>query len=157
MAKKYGTVNLSQRDPTIIKHGQMTWVQKKEKNFYRKLKKTIPPILAPNRSTDPVQRQINTNEYRLKKYNLTEEGYNKILRYQCYECAICGRIPRLPLKVDHDHHTSFVRGLLCGKCNTSRVGSNTASSIQRVVAYLTNPPADKALNEQLNDGDKESA
>lgn len=56
----------------------------------------------------------------LKKYGLTIEQYNKILKQQNYKCAICGKTEKenkQRLSVDHSHKTSFVRGLLCKYCN----------------------------------------
>jgi|ERR1017187_7892677 hypothetical protein len=57
-----------------------------------------------------------------KKFNLTIEQYDEMLRQQDYKCAICRR--DTPNKkqnthwaVDHDHTTGKVRGLLCQNCN----------------------------------------
>jgi len=61
-----------------------------------------------------------------KKYNITLEEYNKILRQQNNKCAICengetntfkGKI--VYLSVDHNWETGKVRGLLCKNCNVS--------------------------------------
>ena len=86
----------------------------------------------------------------LAKYGLTEELYWKIFTYQGGKCAICRAFPKKRrLAVDHDHATEKVRGLLCFVCNKYRVSGNTLATIQPVIDYLTNPPADKALNEPL--------
>jgi uncharacterized Zn finger protein len=60
----------------------------------------------------------------LKKYALTETGYNAMLAAQNYVCAICGQPERhivrgatKRLAVDHCHTTGKVRGLLCAHCN----------------------------------------
>lgn len=58
----------------------------------------------------------------LRKYGLTVEDYEKILKSQNGRCAICGTddpghtAGRL-FDVDHDHDTARVRGLLCQHCN----------------------------------------
>lgn len=58
---------------------------------------------------------------RLKKYQLTAEDYEQILRSQNGKCAICedalqgGRDEH----IDHDHITGKVRGILCSQCNTA--------------------------------------
>ena len=53
-----------------------------------------------------------------KKYNITEEIYNKILLAQNGVCSICHNHQRYKhLAVDHDHKTGQVRGLLCENCN----------------------------------------
>ena len=55
-----------------------------------------------------------------KKFNMTPEQFDTMLKQQGGCCAICKTV--LPenerYNVDHDHTTSQVRGLLCGLCNT---------------------------------------
>jgi hypothetical protein len=55
-----------------------------------------------------------------RKYGITIEGYNLILKEQNFSCAICksgkpGGMGSFP--VDHDHKTGKIRGLLCNQCN----------------------------------------
>jgi hypothetical protein len=54
---------------------------------------------------------------RLKKYNLTEKGYNDLLIKQNFVCAICKSKEARALAIDHCHETGKVRGLLCTNCN----------------------------------------
>jgi len=59
------------------------------------------------------------------RYGLTFEQYNKILKRQNYECAICGKTEKenkRRLAVDHSHKTNFIRGLLCVYCNNKLMG-----------------------------------
>jgi hypothetical protein len=57
------------------------------------------------------------NHARIKrKYNLTIDEYNDMLRAQDYACAICKKEPEA-LCVDHDKITGEIRGLLCTQCN----------------------------------------
>lgn len=75
-----------------------------------------------------------------RKFGITHDDYDSMLLEQNSGCAICGRVPRNgenSLVVDHDHETGVVRGLLCGKCNTSlgTFGDNIAG-LERVLAYL---------------------
>lgn len=55
------------------------------------------------------------------KYSMTEEQYNKILQEQNGVCAICSTDdpggPWKKFKVDHNHKTGEIRGLLCQHCN----------------------------------------
>ena len=51
-----------------------------------------------------------------RKYNLTLEGYDDILKNQNYSCKICS--DENDLVVDHCHDTGSVRGILCRKCNS---------------------------------------
>jgi hypothetical protein len=48
-----------------------------------------------------------------KSYGLSEEEYTKLMEVN--NCAICGATERL--RVDHDHATGKVRGILCHHCN----------------------------------------
>lgn len=57
-----------------------------------------------------------------KRYGITKEEYNKMLKQQNYKCAICGaetanRNVNYSFCVDHNHTTGEVRGLLCSNCN----------------------------------------
>lgn len=53
----------------------------------------------------------------LKKYDLTEEQYRALEEKQGGKCACCGVKPEKRLRVDHDHVTGAIRGLLCHNCN----------------------------------------
>ncbi len=71
----------------------------------------------------------------LKKYGLSIEDYEDLLKKQKYKCKICGKLSRnkkgtvtklkkafasnYDLKVDHCHKSKKVRGLLCNECNTA--------------------------------------
>jgi hypothetical protein len=73
---------------------------------------------------------------RLEKYDITPEDFDRLMASQGYACGIC-RLPMESPQVDHDHHTGFVRGLLCVKCNMS-IGQlgDTADALMRAVNYL---------------------
>ncbi|MGC2429272.1 MAG: endonuclease VII domain-containing protein [Nitrososphaeraceae archaeon] len=68
-----------------------------------------------------------TPEYKLKykhwnlqrKFGISLEDYNKLLKIQGNTCAICKEpcSSGKNLAVDHNHITGEVRGLLCEKCN----------------------------------------
>ncbi|KKN47740.1 hypothetical protein LCGC14_0659740 [marine sediment metagenome] len=65
-----------------------------------------------------------TREYRLKKYNINIDIYNKMLEKQNGVCAVCGCLElkvingkTYRLSVDHCHKTETIRGLLCQRCN----------------------------------------
>jgi len=58
--------------------------------------------------------------YRLKaNYNMTLTEYDEICEKQGGVCAICGKPNKggKRLRVDHNHDTDEVRGLLCDYCN----------------------------------------
>lgn len=62
-------------------------------------------------------------EKRLRRYGISLQEYQEILKKQGGACAACGAKPRSKraarknLCVDHDHISSKVRGLLCSMCN----------------------------------------
>lgn len=63
-----------------------------------------------------------------------------MLARQGGRCAICERSPgilRVALRVDHDHATGRVRGLLCDSCNAALglFGDETAR-LERAIEYL---------------------
>lgn len=75
---------------------------------------------------------------RLKRlYNLTTEQYDAMVKEQDGRCACCGKVPELEFRVDHDHVTGEVRGLLCMPCN-SGIGllGDTAERVELAVDYL---------------------
>lgn len=84
-------------------------------------------------------------------FNLTPDEYDQILEYQGGVCAICGRPPKpgKRLAVDHDHATGHVRGLLDFVCNRRVLGARSADILVKTAAYVTDPPALKALGRNV--------
>jgi hypothetical protein len=56
-----------------------------------------------------------------RKFGLTQAEYDELLELQDGGCAICGELPgeRVSLRVDHDHLTGEVRGILCVRCHNA--------------------------------------
>ena len=67
--------------------------------------------------------------HKLKNFNITISEFENHLKDQKYRCAICGRFfddlfkkynqkttVRTP-RIDHDHKTGKIRGILCNRCN----------------------------------------
>lgn len=52
------------------------------------------------------------------KYGITQAEYEAMLKAQGNVCAICCTRPNETLRVDHNHETDAIRGLLCDWCNT---------------------------------------
>lgn len=82
--------------------------------------------------------------WHLKKYSLTIDQYDCMLRAQNGVCAICKRPPtKKRLAVDHDHLTGRNRGLLCGLCNRYLMNLIDTHKINpmEIVEYLDRPVA----------------
>lgn len=51
-------------------------------------------------------------------HGISKEDYIVMVASQNGVCAICNKSPRTFLKIDHNHETNDIRGLLCEKCNS---------------------------------------
>lgn len=75
-----------------------------------------------------------------KIFGITVAEYNLMLKMQNGGCAICGKTPEengRSLCVDHVHGTSWIRGLLCGTCNTG-IGllQDDPEILQKAIEYI---------------------
>lgn len=85
--------------------------------------------------------KLRANDRR-RRYGLTPEAYERLLTEQDGRCAICGT--KSPggrgldvFKVDHDHATGTVRGLLCHGCNTAIGGfAEDVARMEKAIAYI---------------------
>jgi hypothetical protein len=77
-------------------------------NAYRRVHRKLPQTQARERRT-----------YLKRKFGMTPEQYDVMLRRQGGVCTICEQPPRERqwLDIDHEHKTGRVRGLLCRDCN----------------------------------------
>lgn len=75
-----------------------------------------------------------------KKYNMSIEDYNELLKSQENRCAICYTEYTEDSKafaVDHCHKTSKIRGILCAKCNTALgLFKDSTSVLYSAIQYL---------------------
>lgn len=91
----------------------------------------------------------------MERYGLTPEQYKALYEAQNGSCYICqratGKTKRLA--VDHDHATGYVRGLLCGPCNSilAQIRDDRYAAA-RIVLYLMYPPAFDVIGEVKPDG-----
>lgn len=90
------------------------------------------------RAIDPELAKERARGYALKrKYGLTLEQYDELLKKQNNSCAICERHEsefKTSLAVDHDHHTQRIRGLLCTSCNYRMVARHRDGELLRKIA-----------------------
>lgn len=72
----------------------------------------------------------------LARYGLTVEDYDRMIDAQQNRCAICMlETPGKALRVDHDHATGKVRGLLCDSCNNGLGRFKDSPAVLRQAAY----------------------
>lgn len=77
---------------------------------------------------DYIDRSVLNMEVRDVRRALREEQEDR--------CAICGN-DHVPLSLDHDHSTGYVRGMLCAHCNTGLgMFNDNIESLMRAKAYL---------------------
>jgi len=77
-----------------------------------------------------------------KKYGITLDEYNVMLKAQDNKCAICNNedeVKGRKLAIDHCHTTGSVRGLLCGKCNRALgLFYDNRELLHNAIQYLQN-------------------
>jgi hypothetical protein len=74
-----------------------------------------------------------------KKYGITIDDYENMLREQKNKCAICKKIPKdfkYKFGVDHNHKTGKIRGLLCTKCNTAIGKLDSKKLLRSAIRYF---------------------
>lgn len=70
------------------------------------------------------------------RYGITSADYDRMYEEQGGKCLICHR-PEEVLRVDHNHKTKEVRGLLCNHCNTGLgLFGDSIGTLQDAVEYL---------------------
>jgi hypothetical protein len=67
----------------------------------------------------PERKRADRQGHLKRKFGLTVEEYDEMVRRQGGVCYLCGKPPAAgqSLDVDHDHKTGAVRKLLCRNCN----------------------------------------
>ncbi len=102
-----------------------------------------------SRETDPKKAYQRARDWRLRNpdydqrahlrrfYGLTLEQFQAMETEQRGCCAICRKIPKERLHVDHCHESGRIRGLLCRACN-SAIGylGDDPELVDRAAAYL---------------------
>lgn len=78
-----------------------------------------------------------------RKYGITLEEYNNLLKQQQSKCKICGQEETSErnshLCVDHDHNTGAIRGLLCNNCNRALgLFKDNIEVLHNAIIYLQN-------------------
>ena len=87
---------------------------------------------------NPEKRKLSAKKSWLKRrYGLTLEQYEKMLKESKGVCQICGKTR--PLCIDHSHVTGRIRGLICKICN-SHIGwlENYNNQIKQYLDIVSN-------------------
>jgi hypothetical protein len=90
-------------------------------------------------SSSTRRRYLDRKRHLSRRYGVSLEDYNKLVRLQHGRCAICFNYPKRGgrLGVDHNHDTGKVRGLLCHKCNPMLGNANDSILVlQKAIQYL---------------------
>lgn len=96
--------------------------------YYKKYCKTHPEII----------RNIRVKSKLKLAYGITVADKRRMYATQHESCAICFlRVEFNKIKVDHNHKTKQLRGLLCNKCNTG-IGllKEKPANLVAALAYL---------------------
>jgi hypothetical protein len=91
---------------------------------------------------------IAENRRRQNLYGITTDEYNNMALLQNGRCLICGQEPSdgKALRVDHNHSTGKIRGLLCFNCNIGLGMFNDNPDLLAVAAeYLRRQDASNLL------------
>lgn len=78
---------------------------------------------------------------RFAKYGLTPQDYETMWLVQegkCWICEVPGNKKQRSLRVDHDHKTGIVRGLLCSSCNlVLGLLKDNVALFEKAIRYLS--------------------
>lgn len=81
------------------------------------------------------------NKNLMFRYKINTEDFDVILKKQKNRCAICQLESTDVLRVDHDHETGIIRGLLCHSCNlVLGHAKDNVQILKRAQAYLRKQP-----------------
>ena len=121
---------------------------RKNRAKINKRRRTSPQLQATQRrwTQSEVGRRSFRKSWLKTKYGITLEQYEAMLARQGSSCAICGsaetvtdrwRSKNRRLRVDHDHVTKLVRGLLCHHCNAGMGHfKDDPELLLKAIAYL---------------------
>jgi hypothetical protein len=113
-----------------IAYAKACWREHKAEISERNRRARQDPVTGPlirekdreSRRRNPPKRETqrrNAEAARLRNHGLTPDSYRALLLAQGEACAICREPFRETPRIDHDHETGEVRGLLCHRCNVA--------------------------------------
>ena len=128
------------------------WKRYYERHKTRMIKRTRDYEVSIGKEEYIKRYKIYNKNMKFKRYNLSEERYQKMREEQEQKCAMCfspfKKNPR-SIHIDHDHKTGIVRGILCDGCNLflGRIESpKNAKRLEIAQAYLRK--TERAMNKE---------
>lgn len=152
VAKKGHHRTLEQRERMSLAHlGYEPWNKGSggckrghDPSLYIRLPSGVYVCLGCTRENGAKYREKNRNRIRInnrvKRYGITIEQLKNFWNAQEGTCAICGEmLDKKKYRIDHNHTSGKVRGLLCSSCNAA-IGllKDSPEVISNAVRYLKN-------------------
>jgi hypothetical protein len=138
------------------KRKSMTEFNRVDHGRYRQrvCKPCVQARVRANKAAQPERTTIMRRGWAIKtRYGITMDRFYEILADQNYECRICGiRLTRATTRIDHDHKTGIVRGLLCHECNLG-LGffRDNPAALRSAAAYIDRTRQDAEHRQWLAD------
>lgn len=118
--------------------------KKKKAAHSKKWRKKNPGHAADWRRKNPERTKAIYRKYLLKKYSITQDEYEALLKAQGGKCAFLGCKATTykanrndALAVDHDHLTNRIRGLLCYRHNILiGLAKDSVQELEAAIEYL---------------------
>jgi len=94
-----------------------------------------------SREWQRAQRKLHPVRYRMREqaaqHGLSLKQLEAMCAAQDNRCAACGAVSEDRLQIDHDHRSGAIRGLLCGRCNsTAGHADDDVDRLMAVAVYL---------------------
>jgi len=85
-------------------------------------------------------KKYNQSYYFLKKYGITVEKKNRMIKKQNNKCIICNRLfHKRNCHLDHNHSDGVIRGILCTNCNTALgLVNDDINVLRKMIKYIDN-------------------
>ena len=93
-------------------------IRARKREYYAKNAERIKAVNGAYYHAHAEAAKARTRKRQLARLGLTPEAYELLVSQQSGLCGICGRMPAIRLRVDHEHSSGRIRGLLCNACNT---------------------------------------
>lgn len=127
--KKWGSQNPERR-----KINRRKYYLKRSEYIYSKKKERIERI---GKEAAKIENNRNSRRYQLKKYGLTLDYYENLLKSQNFRCQICKQeFGNRGPQIDHCHKTGKFRGILCTLCNISLGHIEKEGFLDKALDYL---------------------